>query len=405
MRGTLRWVLLPSVVGLVACRDWSSLSSAFGDSGPPSCVAYVVAGDTHTCARKADGSMLCWGDNRFGQLGTNDTMARKSPAPVDLSGAGVAKVYLPTGEGDITADLAVFTCALRTDNSLACWGDNRSGQLGTGGMEQHLVPNPIMTLGTRVSRAANGAGHVCAQTSDGALYCWGNDQQGQLGAASSGPLTIPTQVAGLSSVDGIACGGAHTCAHEADGSMYCWGDNTYGQLGVMASGSVPMPTQLTSLGTRVAKIAAGAHHTCAITTDGALSCWGDNRYGQLGTDDMNPRSMPTPVDATNLGTVTQVLTGGTFTCAIRSDASLWCWGGNQFGQLGTGDTNPRSSPVQVAPNLLGNRVAAASAGGDHACAITNDGAMWCWGNDQYGQLGTTTGGMSSTPVQVLPPCP
>jgi alpha-tubulin suppressor-like RCC1 family protein len=396
-----RFVVL--LVALLGCRDWGSLSSAYGGSGSSACVAFVVSGDTHTCARKTDGTLVCWGDNRFGQLGTGDMSAHPTPTPVELSGPGVAKVYLPTGVGDTSADLAVFTCALRTDNSLSCWGDNRSGQLGTGGTEQHLLPNAVMMLGTKVSRASNGAGFVCAETSDAALWCWGNNQRGQLGMAGGGMQTVPVQVPGVSGIDGIACGGSHTCVHKPDSTVYCWGDNTYGQLGVMGMGSVPTPTQVSSLGMTVTKVAAGANHTCAVAASGALSCWGDNRSGQLGTNDTNPRMVPTPVDATNVGNkVSSVLAGGSFTCAVLTDSTLWCWGGNQFGQLGVGDTNPRTAPVQVAPSILGNHVQSASAGGDHACAITTDGAVWCWGNDDYGQLGA--GMMSSSPVKVLAAC-
>jgi alpha-tubulin suppressor-like RCC1 family protein len=403
------------------CHNWGALSSAYGDSGPPACVAFVVPGDTHTCARRADGSLLCWGDNRYGQLGTGDTIQHLTPTQVNLSGTSVAKVYLPTGSGDITSDLAVFTCALRTDDSLACWGDNRSGQLGTGTMNQSLLPTPVMTLGTTVARAGAGAGYACAQTIDGNFWCWGTNQDGQLGIGSMTSKTTPTQAKALSSVDSVECGGFHACALESDNTLWCWGDNTDGQLGFMTAGEQTTPLQVTSLGegldggpagdsgaTVVQKVSAGAHHTCAITKAGEVFCWGDNTYGQLGTGDTTSQTTPTPVEASTLesggATVIEVYAGGTSTCALRSDATLWCWGDNTNGQLATGDTTQHPAPVQASPSILGNQVASASVGGAHACAVKTDGSVWCWGNNMYGQLGTGSLGASPTPLEVLPPC-
>src|SRR6185369_8967782 len=125
-----------SIVVLGGCNDWSSLSSTY--NGDSACVAFVVAGDTHTCARLADGSVTCWGDNRFGQLGSGDK-EEHARAKVALD-VGAAKVFLPAGDGDITADRAVYACAITTDNVLWCWGDNRFGQLGTGDTTTKLVP-------------------------------------------------------------------------------------------------------------------------------------------------------------------------------------------------------------------------------------------------------------------------
>ena len=144
------------------------------------CPAYVVAADTHTCLRKSNGSLYCWGDNRFGQLGTGDTVKRRTPTRVDFGNLGVAKVFLPAGEGEVSSDLTVFTCAITTDDNLYCWGDNRFGQLGTGDTVSTNKPVLVKAL-PRVARASNGTGHTCAQTSDSALFCWGKNTQGQLG--------------------------------------------------------------------------------------------------------------------------------------------------------------------------------------------------------------------------------
>jgi alpha-tubulin suppressor-like RCC1 family protein len=384
---------------LVSCNDWDSLSTSFGT--PQVCTAFVVAGDTHTCARKADGTMLCWGDNRFGQLGTGDNQRRSTPTPVAFNGLGVSKVFLPAGDGDITSDRAVFTCAITTDNALSCWGDNRFGQLGTGDKAQTSVPTRVTALDANISRAANGAGHTCAQTTDGKLLCWGRNDSGQLGTGDLTQHLSPTPITLPIAIERLSAGGTSTCARGTDSTLLCFGANEHGQLGLGTTTQQPKPTSVAPLAGKVVRVSAGAAHACAFTTEGNLYCWGDNRDGQLGTGDTNARNVPTKIDPK--GAVTDVFAGGSHTCAIKSDGSLSCWGANRFGQLGTGDTDPRAIPSTVASDVLGNQVAAAYAGGAHTCVVKVDGSVWCWGNNQYGQLGVDGPGATS-PVRVMPPC-
>jgi alpha-tubulin suppressor-like RCC1 family protein len=376
--------LAPVLVAcVVACNDWESLSSTYStESG---CVAFVVAGDTHTCARMADGSVLCWGDNRFGQLGSGDK-EKHARAKVALGGLGAAKVFLPAGDGDISSDLAAFGCAITTDNALSCWGDNRFGQLGVGDTQARVTPARIDSLGAEVSKATNGAGHTCAQTTDGSLYCWGRNSAGQLGTGDAQPRLEPAKIEIPIVVDRLSAGAAFTCARGADGSLSCWGANEHGQLGIGSVAPQNKPTAVTALGTQVVRVSTGAAHTCVFTADG----------------DTNPRSSPVKVDPDGLGAVSQVFAGGSHTCAIRVDGSLWCWGDNRFGQLGTGDTDVRLAPVAV--EALGTTVAAAYSGGAHTCAVKVDGSVWCWGSNQYGQLGVDVGPLSKVPVQVMPAC-
>src|SRR5262249_41366579 len=144
------------------------------------------------------------------------------------------------------------------------------------------------------------------------------------------------------------------------------------------------PAEVKALGSRVGRLATGGAHACVFTEDdGQVWCWGDNRSGQLGTGDTARRLVPTAIDPQGLGQVetNQLFPGGTPSCALRDDNTLWCWGGNRYGQLGIGNTDQRPSPVQVLTNVSG-----AYTGGAHTCAIKTDGSLWCWGNNQYGQL-------------------
>jgi alpha-tubulin suppressor-like RCC1 family protein len=183
--------------------------------------------------------------------------------------------------------------------------------------------------------------------------------------------------------------------------MLCWGANDYGQLGDGTTTSRPTPGEVTALAGRVAHLAAGASHSCAQTPEGELYCWGDNRYGQLGTGDRTNQPLPKKVVG-SADASAKVFAGGAHSCAIHADGSFWCWGDNRSGQLGVGDTEPRLTATRV--DALGSDVTAAYAGGAHTCVLRTDGSVWCWGNNQYGQLGVAVGSKATSPVRVIPPC-
>ena len=383
---------------LAGCHDWDALSSTWEGDGV--CTAYVVGGPTHTCARMSNGAMYCWGDNRFGQLGLGDTRPRSTPGRLDFGGVGVTKVYLPPGDGELSSDLGNFTCAITTDNVLWCWGGNRYGQLGVGETELRARPTKVPGVLNDIAKASNGGTHACALTANSKLSCWGSNLQGQLGIGSNLSQLSPAVVDTVGwTIDRLTTGARFTCGRGVDGSLWCWGENGNGQLGVGDTAARNVPTRVSSLGTRVVRLAAGGAHLCAFTTDGEAWCWGDNRFGELGVGDVAQRLEPAQV---SLGAVSQVYAGGTHSCALKLDGTLWCWGDNRSGQLGVGDTAARNVPTQV--TLLGNQVSAASAGGAHTCAVKTDSSVWCWGNNQYGQISASAGARETSPVQVFPPC-
>lgn len=392
--------VLALILASTGCTDWERFSADYDGDGV--CPTFVVAGDVHSCARKSNGTLRCWGDNRSGELGTGDTAthANQVRANFDL---GTLKVYVPTGNGDITSDRTSFTCVVATDSNFWCWGDNRLGQLGTGNTQSSSRPVRIPALDGKVAKAATGSGHVCVQTNEGGLLCWGRNVDGELGVGDTSMRTTPTRVDIGRPSERLTTGGGFSCARGTDATLFCWGGNALGQLGIGSTIGQTVPVEVKNISGRIGRIAAGGAHACAFTEDdGQVWCWGDNRVGQLGTGDTEKRLVPTAVKGTSFRSVrtNELAGGGSHTCALRDDNTLWCWGGNRYGQLGTGDTEPRTAPVQI---LSG--VSQIYAGGAHTCALGLDGSVSCWGNNQYGQLGAAVGPQALVPTQAIAACP
>ena len=239
-----------------------------------------------------------------------------------------------------------------------------------------------------------GNAHSCAISERGGLWCWGANGSGQLGDGSLLDRSSPVKVKWASDkgFQAVAMGYAHTCAIDDDGALLCWGDDSFGQLG---GGRVRFAQER-----KVLSVAAGYAHTCAVLEGGSLVCWGFNGSGQLGDGSFLDRRMPTPVDLGWGASVEAVTAGFSHSCALLDTGSIKCWGGNDFGQLGDGSTV--SHPVPVSVNLGWSvQVQSVAAGDSHTCAVLVGGGVRCWGGNDLGQLGDGGKVEQTSPVRAV----
>lgn len=318
--------------------------------------------------------MACWGANNKGQLGDGTTLNNSKPvAVVGLTGA----VQVSAG--------AEHTCALTSGGTVQCWGKNASGQLGVGSYQDSGVPVQVSSL-SGVTQIAASAEGTCARKSDATLWCWG------WGGGGPSPVKVTSLGA---SVAKVAAGGSNTCIVKSDATLWCWGANGNGQLGIGTTTDSVTPVQVTALGNTVATVAVGTYHTCAVKTDGTVWCWGANWYGEIGDGSTTQRLTPVTVPGMST-TGTDVLVGSAHTCAMNASNQLFCWGYNNYGQLGEGTTTERHTPVQ---NSMGAVVKAVASPSAHNCAFKSDRSVWCWGMNTAGQLGDGTVVSKSIAVQ------
>ena len=385
-------------------------------------VAAVAAGDGYTVARKTDGTVWAWGRNNLGQLGDNTTTDRLSP--VQVKGAGGAGFL--TGVAAVDAG-RLHTVALRTDGTVWSWGWNLAGQFGDGTTTNSLTPVQAKGPGgvgflTDVAAVAAGGAHLAAVKTDGSVWACGRNWNGGLGDGTTTDRRTPVQVLGpggagfLTGVAAVAAGDLHTVARKSDGSVWAWGYNNDGELGDGTWDQRPTPVQVkgpegAGFLTGVAAVAAGGYDTVALKTDNTVWAWGRNNRGQLGLGCVEGESTtPTRVKGGGgLGFLTDVKdveAGQGFTVAVKSDGTVWAWGYDGDGQLGDGTATDSWTPVQVkGPGGVGflTGVAAVATGGGYAVALKTDGTVWCWGANGDGQLGDGTTNGSLTPVQVKGP--
>jgi len=343
----------------------------------------ITAGSSHTCALLADGSVRCWGFDSAGQLGDGAPNANTS-MPSTAVVLGQATRAITAGNG--------HTCALLADGSVRCWGRDSSGQLGDGGPipgTDANAPATAVALGQAARAIMAGGDFTCALLADGSVRCWGLDTLGQLGdGAPNANTSAPSVPVALGqAARAIAAGTNHTCALLADGIVRCWGSDNFGQLG--DGGPIPgtdasTPSIAVALGPAAHAITGGGVFTCALLTDGSVRCWGVDSSGQLGDGGPIPgTNTSAPSTAVAFGQGARAITaGGLHVCALLVDGTLRCWGGDGDGQLGDGPPAANSSVPAAAVELpafgsvdsadlsLTAQVSSASAAAEDAVTIT-----------------------------------
>jgi alpha-tubulin suppressor-like RCC1 family protein len=368
-------------------------------------VVLLSAGSDYTCMVITLGRGFCWGQDGLGELAasTSTTCFDSASAsaipcatsPIAMSG-GVRFTSMATG--------AAEACGL-SGGVAYCWGDNSVGELGIG-VAGGGATSPTKVAGAlSFSEIAAGAEHVCAIASGSRVFCWGNDQLGQLGDTGivSSTTPIPVDSAGVEmSFTSVAAGAGHTCALKSGGAAYCWGDNSFGQLGTGTPASHSTPVTVAG-GLSFASLTAGGTHTCGLTSAGAAFCWGDNSFGELGNGTSGaPQGAPVAVAGGH--TFSEITAGDGFTCGV-SGTTVYCWGNNSDGQIGAGAAllgGTFTAPSAVVTSLT---FAYVSAGKRHVCAIVANGAgAACWGSNIFGALGNSLqAATSGVPVMVGTP--
>jgi alpha-tubulin suppressor-like RCC1 family protein len=358
---------------------------------PNTGVTSISAGYLYTCAVTQQQTAKCWGSQSQGQLGDGvSSGSSAAPLPVDVLNLNSVS-SVTTGSG--------FACALK-QGKVYCWGTNEI-TTGNGPVTYGInFPTATEIPGlSNVSMIAAGSLHVCA-LSQGNVFCFGYNGQGELGTNLGLSTAIPTQVSGVSQAVALSASNEFSCALMAQGNIKCWGYNTSGQLGSGGyTGGAGNLYDVVGINNATAISSGGGFgwHTCALLATGTVKCWGGNQNGQLGTDSSLGNS-PTPISVAGLSGVKAISAGGTHTCAILNSGAVKCWGDNAQGGLGNNSYTGSSTPVDV----IGMTDAVTiSCGTHHTCVITSDNGVKCWGYGPFGQLGDNNRMNSPVPVDVV----
>ena len=417
----------------------------------------ISSGELYSCALNSSGNVLCWGDNTYGQLGNNATENSSFPVQVvgpdttgsDDSGDGVLGniVQISTGRQ--------HACALNSSGNVLCWGIGDYGRLGNNATENSSFPVQVVGPDTdsdnsgdgvlgNIVQISGGASYTCALNSSGNVLCWGSGRDGKLGDDSTSHKSYPVFVVQsdgstthLSGVVQLSAGADHSCVLTSAETVLCWGLGQYGQLGSSADTTVfklnnvgvsrDAPLAVLTGGEQgdpllsgITQVASGRYHTCALTFDGHVKCWGRRFQGALGDNGVvtaDQSWFPVNVvgedidgsDSGNglLSNIVQITLGDQYACALNAEGKVWCWGNGENGKLGTGSTGDKNYPVSViagsgSSSPLSGIAEMASSSPHTLCALSEEGRVLCWGVGGLGALGYGGTSSQSSPVTVIP---
>ncbi len=420
-RMSRRQVVLVATAALAsvwACSDDSSSPTAPEHSAAlastvPLSFSTVSAGANHTCGVASSGLAYCWGYNGTGALGNGSTTSSNKPV---LVAGGRHFVQISAG--------TEYTCGITTSSLAYCWGSNTQGQLGIGLTGAAGSTPTAVAGGHRFRNVRAGFDHTCAVTPTDVGFCWGMNRFGEVGANSTETqFYTPVRVAGGLRFLRVVAGGHHSCGVTTNNLAYCWGYND-GSLGdgTTIRRRKPVPV-LGGLKFRQVVTGGGGFndihldvpedgHTCGVTTDSRGYCWGQNGNGQLGNNGA-PNSQRSPVAVSGNRSWRQVIAGWLHTCGVTNANVAFCWGENRNGQNGDGTTNSSRVPVRVAGGLAFTSVTTGPGPedvftvdkptGGHSCGLTTANRVYCWGDNEGGQLGDGSNTGRLTPVAVVGP--
>jgi alpha-tubulin suppressor-like RCC1 family protein len=358
---------------------------------------YLISVYPNLVPQLKSAGLFVWGNNFDGQLGDNTITHRSYPIQTIAGGTNWSSV---AGGGGHTA-------AIKTDGTLWLWGRNYNGQLGDNTTVYKSSPFQVVGFATNWSSVSCGGSFTAAIKTDGTLWNWGRNNNGQLGHNTTTHRSSPVQtIAGGTNWNSVACGGGHTAAIKTDGTLWLWGYNYQGQLGENTRTDRSSPIQTIAGGTNWSKVACGGAHTAAIKTDGTIWVWGKNSYygyggGQVGDNTTVGKSSPVQTIAGGTNWIF-VACGSDHTAAIKTDGTLWLWGGGNYGtsgELGDNTVINKSSPVQTIAG--GTNWSKVACGYGTTAAIKSDGTLWTLGINSYGAMGDNTVINKSSPVQTI----
>lgn len=392
-------LVLAAALLLSACTDQvTSTATSAPESAPSLTVIPTTAFDTmdggrdHACGLSSTGQAYCWGRNQYGQLG--DSTAASTTLPV--------AVYQPGLSFDRITAGGAHTCALTSTGQAYCWGHNADGRLGDSTTVLPLMPVAVLPLGgIAFTQLDAGNAHHCGLDGSGQAWCWGGNTYGQVGDSTINNTRIsPTAVMqGSLTFTSVSAGTNHTCALDGAGQAYCWGYDGDGALGNGSTfgGRIPQTVQQPA-GVTFVSVSSNYAHSCGLTSGGQAYCWGENAAGQLGDSTVVDQTAPVAVKQGALSFVS-ITTGLDHTCAVDAGGNAYCWGGDASQQLGNGAGGASRIPVAVTMPS-GVSFAFASVDGAKSCALDTIGQTWCWGRNNYNQIGDGTSTTRNVPTAV-----
>ena len=396
---------------------------------------------SNACAISSSNKLFCWGDNYYGQIGDGTNNSQIMPTAVYTSGALSGKTISQISTG------VSHTCAVATDGTAYCWGDNTYGELGIGtvamnngakvadlsdsmfdsygianivedstSLEAAAVDMSGVLSGKTIKYISAGYERTCAIASDNQAYCWGwgalgdgNDSQ------SATPVAVDTSgVLSGKTINKISTGPLSTCVIASDNKAYCWGYGNQGVLGIGSTSNSLVPVAVDTSGVLSGKtivdISVGYYSVCVVDSNGAVYCWGNGDNGELGNGLSSDSLVPVAVDTSGAlsgKNIASVSVGNHHVCAIDSNSVAYCWGFDYDGELGNNSTTNSSTPVAIYASgvLSGKTIKAISTGDYHSCALASDNQLYCWGDNSDGQLGVNDWNfyVTSVPVKVVNP--